>query len=568
MEAAHAFVHTVVGIPRPPFPSRRKAFFMRQLSALLAILFLAVPAGHAGQERLAGNWKITFFDRGDLVTFWLLKLESKDRKVTGKLVTVPKGPEATLEEVTAKDDQLKFVLKFQDEPVTFVCKLPKGELKKLRGNMSLGNLVFPVQLEATKLEDLKDVEPFGQAPPPKGNFQELKAALAKQKDDLAVFEVAEVLVSAAANDKVPAADLKEVLTTALKLAQEYGDVWMQEMRFLLAARLAGREAFAGLGEEMIQQALKAMGPAAGAELQLRGLGVLTSALQTQNKTAELAKIQEQVSILEVKGHEENEKAGLGFTPGKFAGRKGNRVVLVELFTGAQCPPCVAADLAFEGLGKTYKTSEVVLLQYHLHIPGPDALANQDTIARQSYYGNKKVRGTPSIFFNGVLAPEPAVYGGGKGQAGAKYKEYRDLIDPLVVGSTKVTLNLDARRAGDVITITAAAGGYAPNDTIRLRFALVEPWVRYPGGNGLSYHAYVVRALPGGPKGFALAKDNAKETVKIDLVELRKAASKFLDSEKALDGQRPFRFRNLRVVAFIQNDATQEVLHAVEVAVTK
>ena len=35
----------------------------------------------------------------------------------------------------------------------------------------------------------------------------------------------------------------------------------------------------------------------------------------------------------------------------FAGsKKDNRTVLVELFTGAQCPPCVAADIAFELVG--------------------------------------------------------------------------------------------------------------------------------------------------------------------------------------------------------------------------
>src|SRR5439155_20736443 len=99
-----------------------------------------------------------------------------------------------------------------------------------------------------------------------------------------------------------------------------------------------------------------------AEMQLRGLGILATSLHKQGKKGEAAKVLERVRALEEKGHEENEKAGLGVKPAKFAGRKGSRVVLVELFTGAHCPPCVAPDLAFEGLVKTYKTSEVVLLQ--------------------------------------------------------------------------------------------------------------------------------------------------------------------------------------------------------------
>src|SRR5262249_40197176 len=38
-----------------------------------------------------------------------------------------------------------------------------------------------------------------------------------------------------------------------------------------------------------------------------------------------------------------------FKPEPFAGRaggKGDRTVLMEIFTGAECPPCVAADVAF------------------------------------------------------------------------------------------------------------------------------------------------------------------------------------------------------------------------------
>ena len=59
------------------------------------------------------------------------------------------------------------------------------------------------------------------------------------------------------------------------------------------------------------------------------------------------------------------------------------MALVELFTGAQCPPCVAADIAFDAEAvKSYKAADVVLLQYHLHIPGPDPLTNADSEKRQ------------------------------------------------------------------------------------------------------------------------------------------------------------------------------------------
>ena len=78
---------------------------------------------------------------------------------------------------------------------------------------------------------------------------------------------------------------------------------------------------------------------------------------------------------------------LSVKPVKYAGREGqgDRVVVVELFTGSECPPCLAADLAFDALEQTYTPKDVVLLEYHLHIPRPDPLTNTDSVERQEYY---------------------------------------------------------------------------------------------------------------------------------------------------------------------------------------
>jgi len=154
------------------------------------------------------------------------------------------------------------------------------------------------------------------------------------------------------------------------------------------------------------------------------------------------------------------------------------------------------------------------------------------VARQKYYGSN-VRGTPSIFFNGkVKAPG----GGPKEAAETKYQEYRDVIDPLLKEDSKIQLNVTARRAGDALDITAAARGYKPGDKLKLRLALVEPWVRYPGTNGLSYHAHVVRALPGGADGSRWPRTVVTETAKVNLGNLREAASKYLDAFEMLEGR--------------------------------
>src|SRR4029077_11185162 len=138
----------------------------------------------------------------------------------------------------------------------------------------------------------------------------------------------------------------------------------------------------------------------------------------------------------------------------FAGRKAmsDRPVVLELFTGTQCPPCVAAAVAFEALHETYKPAELVLLQYHLHIPGPDPLANPDAEARWAYYGKSspdEARGVPTTLFNGKAG---AVGGGVMAKAEEKYKQYRQVIAPLLKTNCAARLSASAVMQDNKINI--------------------------------------------------------------------------------------------------------------------
>jgi hypothetical protein len=228
---------------------------------------------------------------------------------------------------------------------------------------------------------------------------------------------------------------------------------------------------------------------------------------------------------------------------------------------------VAADLAFDAVEKTYRPSEVVLLQYHLHIPGPDPLTNKDTEARQMYY-DEQIEGTPTAFFNGKPA---APGGGGLEDAQGKYKEYRAVIDPLLETSAKAKVQANAVRKGNRIDISAEVTDVEQQgDKVRLRLALVEDQVRYTGGNNLRFHHRVVRAMPGGVEGLALKEKSGKQSVTVNLDELRKSLSAYLDAyaerKSFPNDQRPMDFKNLSVVAFVQNDETKEILQAVQVEV--
>jgi len=236
---------------------------------------------------------------------------------------------------------------------------------------------------------------------------------------------------------------------------------------------------------------------------------------------------------------------------------------------------VSVDLAFDSLGRTYKPSEVVLLQYHAHIPGPDPLTSKDGAARMDFYNKKDDdKSTPQLFINGKA---DATGGGAQPKmARLKYQAYRETIDELLEKPAPVKLSATAALKGDELTVKATVADLEkPGEKVSLRLALAEERVRYQGGNGIRYHHSVVRAMPGGPKGFPLPKAAAEQTVTVKLDEVRaannKALDEFADALKKAGADfsfasRPMALKNLKVVAFVQNDETSEVLNAVQVDV--
>src|SRR5262249_55223937 len=186
------------------------------------------------------------------------------------------------------------------------------------------------------------------------------------------------------------------------------------------------------------------------------------------------------------------------------------------------------------------------------------LSNPDAKKRFKYYFDQ-AEGTPAVFFNGKVG---APGGGPVADAKDKYRDFREIIDPLLEKSTKVKLTASAKRKGDDIEIKATVSGLArPGNNLRLRLALVEGWVRYTGKNQQNFHLYVVRDMPGGTGGFRLTEKTNKLSATVDLEQLRTKLNTYLDNyakhHPFLDEHRPLDFKNLHVVAFVQNDTTKE-----------
>jgi len=241
-----------------------------------------------------------------------------------------------------------------------------------------------------------------------------------------------------------------------------------------------------------------------------------------------------------------------------------------LFTGAECAPCVSADLAFDGMTERYDQATVATLIYHLHIPGPDPMTNPDTLARAKYYGTNA---TPTMFVDGQSKQSG---GGDRSLAQDAFTRYTGLIEKRVTTAPMASLDgFKARITGNAIELSGearllpAAADRAGH--VSLHVALAESDVRYVGSNGVRFHNLVVRKLVGTAQGSVLQGQNLNATVSetVDVASITDSLNGYLDTYEK--GRGSFKFKDraakidpakLVVVAFVQDDQTKEILQAV------
>lgn len=234
-----------------------------------------------------------------------------------------------------------------------------------------------------------------------------------------------------------------------------------------------------------------------------------------------------------------------------------KAVLAEIFTGSECPPCVGADLGFDGLIDAFPAKYLAVLEYHLPIPRPDPMINPAARRRQVYYA---VKSTPTAIIDGdkVIAG-----GGGRGISGEKFKQFAAEIEARVNAVPGVSLKVAASRAGDAVKVECGFDRIVPG--ARYLVVLVQKEEKYKGSNGIVFHKMVVRDLaaldPAGSGG-----------VTFDLAASEKATGAYLtEFEKAYDRIPNFKFTErhalidrqaLRTIFFVQDTASRKVLNAV------
>ena len=177
-------------------------------------------------------------------------------------------------------------------------------------------------------------------------------------------------------------------------------------------------------------------------------------------------------------------------PAKLDEPGNGRVVLLELFTGSGCGPCVASDLALEAVLERYPADSLVAVAYHLNVPLPDPMVIANGIRRQVSYGES---GTPTVRLNGALFADEA--GGARAAAPKTYAAWVRAIDEARRVPPAASISIAASGFRDSVTARASVTGVSSGaKDLRLHLLLVERELGFLGENGLRPHSMVVRGV--------------------------------------------------------------------------
>jgi hypothetical protein len=556
-------------------------------AALLAALFALPGAARAADEpakggdravadAYAGTWKVIFLQGGTEQNLFIIKVDPKaaGQKINVVAAGIPGLKDTKVEVVKAPEDALGFTVEATGiVPLRFVIRAPKGEKepKKMLGSLEFRGNTFFSRLDRTDEKEIDPAKAAKQADNAQDYLKAARTADAKEKekvlkefiekhtDSVLAFQAMLDLVGVQPGNGAKDEDVKATAEKAIAFASAYGPELTTAAVSQVAQRLVNSTKAPALAVEYARRVEKALPENATAAQKVAAAKLLLSALKQGDKKDEVKEVTERLAKLDKLMDEEYLKTAVPFKTEAYARANGkNRVALVELFTGAYCPPCVAADVAFDAALQTYKPQDVVLVQYHLHIPAPDRLTNEDTEKRSKYY---PLQGVPSTYVSGG---KDLGMGGSKEMGKGSYSRLMNAVKEPLDKDAGANIKLSADQKGDDIIIKAEVADLKEaGEETKLRLVLVEEMVRYPGGNGQRFHHHVVRAMPGGADGMALKTGSEKQEVKVNVAELKKSLEEADKKGRFMDQEHPFDLKHFKVIAFVQNDKSKEVLQAAQ-----
>lgn len=214
-----------------------------------------------------------------------------------------------------------------------------------------------------------------------------------------------------------------------------------------------------------------------------------------------------------------------------------KFVLMEHFTQASCGPCAAQNPGFQTTILTPNPNTVRHIAYHTSWPGVDPMYNANPTEptdRVNYY---TVTGVPSISMNGNQKT---------GQPGAFTQN--DVDNQFSMGSPiKISVSEVDNGNNRDVTVTVLTVGTVPSGNYKLRVAVVENPVQYstpPGSNGETDFPNVFRKMLPNTTGDAYTAASIGNSVTFNY--------NYVEDASWVNA-------NLKVIAFVQNDITKEVI---------
>jgi hypothetical protein len=530
----------------------------RLLSALFALAVCSV-AGMAAPP--TGTWKFRTMLNERPVTLLIAFSQADGKCVCDFLDSRPQlNREPKVSAVTVNGEAVQFTMSVAGREFLSFDGTVAKDGKKINGSFSqLGNSLQLTELIPSKLNKLTD--PF-----------EMNREAFDQVDNTTgeLFDIGFELLPQAAAKKMTPDEVRGLVDRLTKASSTYGARWDRTVALKIASVLVDQPGFAEIALTQARRAERMLAESDTIGDRMDVLDILNRSLVKSNKADEAKPITTQMVRLEARDFADYIKASpLGEAP-EYKGRKAksDRVVLVEAFVGTEFPLSAPIEQSLDAMMRVYKPTDVLALNYHFHLPEPsqgDPLTVPETSERLVPLIEQIQRGT-FLFVAGKAGPKitsPAV---GK----EFFTAIQTAIDEQLEKPAGCTLTLSVAKGmkGSDVKATVADLDVGSNK-IALRFAVIEPRIRFAGGSGARYHQNVVRALPGGGKGFPLTKKQTEQVVTVDPNEIRIALTKSLDEFAKNDGVfpragRPMELKNLKVIAFVQNDSTGDILHAASI----
>ena len=557
------------------------------LAVCIAVASAAIVVRAADEPtELKGNWKFSVLSPLSENELLILAVDDHAGKPSAEIKSIIAGPQfqsLKVAKFTREGDHVSFALNFPGFVATFEGTIVKGD--KVPGILTIQGQHLPAELVKTDAEKVKAGE---EENPLIGSYTAARA-LKDPKEKAKAWE--ELIGKTPGSPKVGVVYVELIKTAAAagldeQIVRKYVNEWIlgakpygaslaKDVKVQALKALTGQKPYAGLALELAVETESGLDKDASKETRPRcsrrsprprSSPVTPTAPRDADAKAE--KLQAELD-------EDYKKTVPPFKPEASLGRKdksADRVVLLELFTGAQCPPCVAADVAFDALLETYKPSEVIALEYHLHIPGPDPLTNADSVTRRGILSRP-----PGHALQLLQRQVPSERRRHRdAQSKTKYDQYCQVIDKALDAKKRAKIDLEVTRSGDEIKIVATAQAEKKEadkdkddkkDALKLRLVLIEEEIRYVGGNKMRFHHHVVRGFPGGVDGKNLTDGKGKAEATVKVSDVRKGLEAYL-SDFAKQGSsfantppEP-KLAHLSVVAFVQDEGTKSVLHAV------